>query len=465
MAQCITAQATRERLRAAMELIDTGLATLRDTPTDDVGASFRVELAERLETQQRTALGLSYRMFRELFEPPDGPDTTMVEDVSLRDMLWARLRITPAEIRRRARMAARIRPRRSLPGPLLRPELPELAAAVEQGLVGDGHIREICRALDVLPSSVSPTDREDAERTLVDHATKHDPNFVAKVGARIADVLNPDGLFDDRDRARRRGLVLGNQGPDGMSRLSGWLDPEARAYVEAVEAAVRPGRHQPDGAQPENAQPGSRDERSSPQRLHDAIKVGLKAGVSSGELGQHRGTPVTVIVTTTLAELNQAADAVNDPNVSMPAPARTGGGSSLPMRDLIRMASDAIPYLAVFDDHTQRPLYLGRAKRVASADQRLICYARDRGCTHPDCMEPGYHCEVHHAAEWGDGGPTDADNLFFACGSHHSLVSQRRRRTQVKRGRLAWSDGTGPPEVNRIHHPDELLHPNDEGEA
>src|SRR6202140_5247316 len=377
MAQCITAQATRERLRAAMELIDTGLATLPDTPTGAVGPSFRVELAERLEPQQGTALGLSYRMFGELFEPPDGPDPTMVEDVSLRDVLWARLRITPAEIRRRARMAARIRPRRSLTGPLLQPELPELAAAVEQSLVGDGHICEICHALDVLPSSVSPTDREDAERTLVDHETEHDPNFVAKVGARIADVLNPDGLFDDRDRARRRGLVLGNQGPDGMSRLSGWLDPEARAYVEAVEAAVRPGRHQPDGAQPENAQPGSRDERSSPQRLHDAIKVGLKAGFWSGELGQHRGTPATVIVPTTLAELNQAADAGNDPNVTMPSPARTGGGSALPMRDLIRMASDAIPYLAVFDGHTQRPLYLGRARRVASADQRLICHASD----------------------------------------------------------------------------------------
>jgi hypothetical protein len=460
---------------AALDLIDSSLAVLRDTPSDAVGNKFRVRVAERLETQQRAIGGLSYRMFGELFEPPDGPDPTMVEDASLRDVLWARLRITPAEIRRRARLAARIAPRRSLTGPPLEPELPELAAAVEKGVVGDGHIREVCRALDVLPASVSPAEREDAERTLVRHATKHDPNFVAAVGQRLADALNPDGLFDDRDRAGRRGLLLGRQQPDGMSRLSGWLDPEARAYVEAVQAAVRPGRHQPDGAQPENAQrenaqpenaqPGSRDERSSPQRLHDAIKVGLKAGVGSGELGQHRGTPVTVIITTTLAELNQAADAVNDPTVPMPSPARTGGGSALPMRDLIRMASDAIPYLAVFDDHTQRPLYLGRAKRVASADQRLICYARDRGCTHPDCMEPGYHCEVHHATEWGDGGPTDADNLFFACGSHHSLVSQRRRRTQVKRGRLAWSDGTGPPEVNRIHHPDELLHPNDKGEA
>jgi hypothetical protein len=457
MAGCITPEATRERLRAALELIDDCLAVLRETPSDNVGNAFRVELAERLETAGRAIAGRSYRNFGELFEPPDGPDPTMVGDASLRDVLWARLRITPAEIRRRARVAARIAPRRLLTGPLLEPELPELAAAVEKGLVGEGHIREVCRALDVLPGAVGPAEREDAERTLVNQAAKHDPSFVAAVGQRLADVLNPDGLFDDRDRARRRGLILGKQQPDGMSRLSGWLDPEARAYVEAVQAAVRPGRHQPEGSEPE-----CRDERSSPQRLHDAIKVGLKAGVSSGGLGQHRGTPVTVIVTTTLAELNQAADAVNDPTVPMPVAARTGGGSRIPMRDLIRMASDAIPYLAVFDNHTERPLYLGRARRVASADQRLICYARDRGCTHPDCMEPGLHCEVHHAREWCDGGPTDADNLFFACASHHSLIGQRRRRTQVKRGRLAWSDGTGPLEINRIHHPDELLEPDDE---
>jgi hypothetical protein len=74
-----------------------------------------------------------------------------------------------------------------------------------------------------------------------------------------------------------------------------------------------------------------------------------------------------------LSELNQAVHAVNNPNVAMPPPARTGGGSALPMRDLIRMAADAIHYLAVFEDHTNRPLYLGRTKRVASADQRIIC--------------------------------------------------------------------------------------------
>ena len=107
----------------------------------------------------------------------------------------------------------------------------------------------------------------------------------------------------------------------------------------------------------------------------------MKAGLASGEFGQHRGMPVTVIVTTTLGELNQAAHAVNNPPIPMPPPARTGGGSALPMRELIRMVVDAIHYLAVFEDHTNRPLYLGRSKRVASADQRIICYAKEERWT------------------------------------------------------------------------------------
>src|ERR1700693_1444981 len=131
MTRCITTETARERMLAALDVIDSSLTVLRDTPSDAVGNKFRVRVAERLETQQRASGGLSYRMFGELFVPPDGPDPTMVEDASLRDVLWARLRITPAEIRRRARMAARIAPRRSLrrpphagaPRPQARPEL------------------------------------------------------------------------------------------------------------------------------------------------------------------------------------------------------------------------------------------------------------------------------------------------------------------------------------------------------
>jgi Domain of unknown function (DUF222) len=81
----------------------------------------------------------------------------------------------------------------------------------------------------------------------------------------------------------------------------------------------------------------------------------------------HHGLPVTVIVSTTLQE--PAAGA---------GQAVTGGGTLLPMRDLIRMASHAYHYLAVFDEHQSRPLYLGRTRRIASADQRVVLYAKDR---------------------------------------------------------------------------------------
>ncbi len=118
---------------------------------------------------------------------------------------------------------------------------------------------------------------------------EQDSQFVTVVGQTIADCLNPDGNFTDEDRARRRGLVLGRQGPDGMSRLSGWLDPEARSYLEAVAAAVRPGRHQPDADE--------RDSRSPEQRCHDAVKLALKTRYAlrwaRAASGAGRGTVVT----------------------------------------------------------------------------------------------------------------------------------------------------------------------------
>ena len=450
MGPAIGTEQARERINAALDAIDAAHDLLRDTPSDIVGNNFRVDVAERLEAQERTNRGLMYRFFGEIADPPDESGST----AAVRSALWARLRITPNEITRRFKLAARIRPRRSLTGPPLPPELPELAGVVEAGALGDDHIQAVCRAIDVLPARVSPTDVTTAERKLVEQATRVDAGIVAKVGQRIADYLNPDGLFSDDDRARRRGLHLGQQGPDGMSRLSGLLDPQARAYFEAIEAAVRPGRHQPDP----DRDPEARDDRSPAQRCHDALKLGLETAIASGALGVHRGHPVTVVVTTTLAELNQAAGAMVDSSLPMPAPARTGGGSRLPMRDLIAMAARAIHYLAVFDEHTERPLYLGRQKRVGTADQRLICHARDRGCTRPNCLESGYRCEVHHSPDWADGGRTDADKMFFACGPDHAMASRGELRTQVTNsGRLGWTDGTGPPEINHVHHPDELL--------
>ena len=317
-----------------LDQVDAAYAEMRELSCDDVGNPFRVEMAERLETQERTNRGLMYQVFGQIADPPD--------EVGLRaaliDSLWARLRIPPKEITRRMKMAARIRARRSVLGPALPPEWPLVAEAVAAGAIGQDHLRVIGKAMDKLPSCVSVTDRVDVEASLVREALKSDADIVTAAASRIDELFNPDGDYDEADRARRRGVVLGPQGRDGMSRLAGWIDPETRCYVEAATAAVRPGRHLSDGTLDEQ-----RDDRSPAQRCHDGLKLGLKAGIASGGLGSHRGHAVTVIARTTLAELNQAAHAVTDPAIPMPAPARTGGDSALPMRDLIKMASRRHP--------------------------------------------------------------------------------------------------------------------------
>jgi len=448
----------RARVREELDTIDAALARLRQCSTDEVGTAFRIEVAERLEDQERLNRGLMYRVFGQIAEPPDGPDSVgLPSGVKVRDLLRNRLRITAAEVTRRMKLAARVCPRRSLSGETLPAELPELAAAVGAGEVGEDHIREVCKAMDLLPKSVDATNRAKAERTLVRHARTEDHLFVTAVGRALAEELNPEEFFDDVDRQNRRGLVLGPQQPDGTSKLSGDLTPEGRAYFEAIAAAVRPGHHLPESEQ--TVVDGETDSRTKSQRLHDAFVWGMRTALASGQLGTHRGLPVTVITTTTLAELEQAAAATVDPNVPMPGPARTGGGSPLPMRDLIAMAADSIHYLVVFENHSARPIYLARSRRFATPDQRIICYARDRGCTHPGCDEPGYHAEVHHApVDFADGGPTDADRLFFACGPSHKAATDGTYRTEISdAGRLAWTDGTRPPEVNRLHHPEELL--------
>jgi hypothetical protein len=263
-------QRRRARFRALTDQVDAAYDEMRALSCDGVGNEFRTELAERLEFQDRTNRGLMYRAFGEIADPPDEAGMAPV----LVSSLAARLRIPPREVKRRMKMAARIRPRRQLSGPVLQPELELAAQAVEAGAIGEDHLRAICRAIDRLPSCVSMIDRGDVERSLVRDASKNDAEIVKAVAGRIDEIFNPDGDYDEADRARRRGQQLGQQGPDGMSRLSGWIDPETRSHVEAVTAAVRPGRHLPDGTLGR-----VRDERSGAQRCHDGIKLGLKAGI------------------------------------------------------------------------------------------------------------------------------------------------------------------------------------------
>jgi hypothetical protein len=68
-------------------------------------------MAERLETQERTNRSQMYRMFGQIADPPDEHGFVP----ALADRLWARLRIPPKEIKRRMKLAGRLRLAASCP--------------------------------------------------------------------------------------------------------------------------------------------------------------------------------------------------------------------------------------------------------------------------------------------------------------------------------------------------------------
>ncbi|ANE83121.1 hypothetical protein A7U43_21250 [Mycobacterium adipatum] len=205
------------------------------------------------------------------------------------------------------------------------------------------------------------------------------------------------------------------------------------------------------------------DTRTRAQRLHDALKAILRDALMAKNLGQHNGIPVTVVVSTTLAELEAGAGI-----------AVTGTGTLMPMPDLIRLAEQAYHYLVVYRKHTAEPLYLGRTKRLANKAQRLLLYNRDRGCTRPGCTQAACRCQAHHAEpSWNNGGLTDAPSLALGCGPDNRLAEMGWTTSIDKEtGRTHWYPpplmDTGGDTLNHHFHPDELLppeEPNADGEG
>jgi len=376
---------------------------------------------------------------------------------SLKSVLVQRLRISGKEAKRRLAEAKELGRRTALNGEPLDPLLAPTATAQGNGSIGPEHVAEIRSFLDKLPAWVDPEVRELSEKTLVVVGSSTGPEEVKKAAEKLAAAIDQDGPEpDDRDRARKRSMTIGPQQADGMSRITGLLDPEARAVIEPILAKYgAPGMCNPEDHEPRTSGTPSQeqidnDTRNLGQRNHDAwIAIGRSA-LASGELGQHNGLPVTVIVTTTLQDLEAARGS-----------GVTGGGSLLPMADLIRMASHAHHYLAVFDKHTNQALYLGRTKRLASVGQRIMLHARDRGCTKPGCTVPGYGAQVHHTTGWAkNNGQTNIDEVVFACGGDNRLAEEGWTVTVGPDG-VEWVPpppiDVGQARVNYLHHPERLL--------
>jgi len=164
-----------------------------------------------------------------------------------------------------------------------------------------------------------------------------------------------------------------------MVELRARVTPELWATLEALFAKLAaPGMCNP--ADPEPCVSGTptqeqidNDQRSLAQRQHDALLAACRIALMSGELGQHNGLPVSIVIRTTLQDLETRAGI-----------ATTAGGTTLPIGDVLRLAAHADHHLAVFDRATGSALAHFRGRRTAGAAQDSCSSPATAAAPNPD---------------------------------------------------------------------------------
>ncbi|MGC5027006.1 DUF222 domain-containing protein [Tsukamurella sp. DT100] len=378
----------------------------------------------------------------------------------LKELLVDQLRLAGAEARDRMHGAYNRVPRHAR-GFAPEPKYELIAEAQREGRISERHATAMGRILDKC-YRLNGGDLDDVEEILVTAAESVPPEDIGQIGKRAVALLDPDGAEPDQDRIRRsRELTVSAQGDDLMSDIGGALSPECRALLDVVlEMFARPGVGHPDDVaapvDPSDADAvraaAARDTRSAAQRNHDALAHALGIVIGSGGLGSHRGLPCVPIITVGIDQLESETGI-----------ATTATGGRLPVADALRMMGANPKYVLVLD-LASRPLFLGREKRLASADQRIALYGSEKGCTAPGCDAPATRCQVHHVTEWAHGGATDVTALTLACDAHHGKVvpdlteNPRGWETitiphgEPYAGRTGWRRGADPAGMHRVNH-------------
>jgi hypothetical protein len=322
------------------------------------------------------------------------------------------------------------------------PWLAPVAIAVDSGALGIEAADAIRAGLGEPSDHVTSSSLATAASELVQLATSLTLERLASRARRLRDELDENGItLREQERRDRRYLTL-TRLSDGMTRISGLLDPESAAIVSgAVDAITSPRRGGPRFIDPAEApaSAATEDQRTIPQFMLDAlvdlVRIATLADTKK-VLGAKR-----VAVRVHVAERDL----------------RSGGGPAF-----IEGQTDAVSLataqrhvcesgmLPVVFDRDGQTMNLGRTQRTFSIRQRVALAARDGGCRFPGCERPPSWTEAHHINEWQNGGRTDIADGILLCRHHHLLIHNNSWRITRDRAEY-WLH---PPA-----HPDRVQHP------
>lgn len=359
--------------------------------------------------------------------------------------------------RSRIRAGVALRARSTLTGEPLPPVFPLVSEAVMNGALGVDAGAAIVGALTPIRDRVgSGDDLDAAEAALVDAATGQDgapptPADEVRIMAQTwALYLDPDGALPDEERAmRERGLVRG-RARGGVVRWTANLLPEVSAQLQTLlDAFLNPkvrrapgpvftinddpdssGDDDPGGGDRDGDLGGGaapRDPRTPAQRAHDALAGILHVAAGMPGMPLLGGSPPTLVVTTTAADLA-------DPRGVAFVPTHDGDDTGAVATTVARHAGCIGRVQKLVFGPEGQIVELGTTDRVFTGHRRRAIAIRDGGCVIPGCHVAAAWCEIHHVTESSRGGPTHTDNGVAMCWFHHRTLETSGWEVRMVRG-------------------------------
>ncbi len=286
--------------------------------------------------------------------------------------------------------------------------LPGFEDALGAGSVSAGHVDAIASATRNLDQDAvaeflgeSESLLGEAERQSVDAFAKGCRELAKSIRARHNARCDVDEL-DEQHR---------------QSTVSRWVDKVTGMHHTHIECDPVSDRQFWSAVQRERGRLRTRNQQTGgPSVSWDRLTVDaiIEAMTSTGT-GRSGGRGDGVVVHIDLATL---AGGRHDATLC-----ETDSGVSLPVDTVRRMACDADLIPVVLNGHGV-VLDEGRAKRLATHEQRLAIEAMHATCSHPDCSVTIDECRIHHLRPWAAGGRTDLADLAPVCETHHHLIHE-----------------------------------------
>jgi hypothetical protein len=288
-------------------------------------------------------------------------------------------------------------------------ELSETLEALGEGAISRAHVQAIASAY----TSGRAAALSGLEHEFVEAARKFEPREVRNLVRYATDAIDGDGgaASDEEQFGRRRWHM--SRTIDGLLKIDALFSGlDAEFWEKAIDAEMERDRV-------------ADDTRTSAQCRADAATAIVRRSLETGALGNARRVRPHVTVVMGLNELPGSTDEL----VALVRRERRYQGS-LSRATLDRIMCDCEITRVVMAGESE-VLDVGRATRTVSRAQWNALVARDRHCTSPNCNEPPERCEAHHRRRWGEGGPTDIDNLELKCWRHHREAHGHRGRPDM----------------------------------